>query len=171
VTGVRGKPTIVVMGVTGVGKTTVGKLLAAALHVPFLDADDFHTDAAKAKMHAGVGLSDADRAPWLDRLHRVLEEHAATGAVLACSALRVSYRQELAAGLDHVRFLWLTGDPVVISARIDARPDHYAGSDLLPSQLATLEPPRDAVMVDVDGTLEQTVRLALIGLRLDPGIR
>ncbi|HEY7107459.1 MAG TPA: gluconokinase, GntK/IdnK-type [Acidimicrobiia bacterium] len=163
----RGAPTIVVMGVTGVGKTTVGERLAAALHLPFLDADEFHSDEAKAKMHAGIGLTDSDRAPWLDGLHRALQEHAGTGLVLACSALKESYREQLAAGLDHVRFLWLTGDPAVLRGRIDARHGHYAGSDLLPSQLATLEPPRDAVTVDVDGTLEQTVQLALTGLRLD----
>jgi carbohydrate kinase (thermoresistant glucokinase family) len=159
------------MGVTGVGKTTIGRLLAAALALPFLDADDFHRDEAKKKMHAGIPLTDADRAPWLDRLNRALREHSSTGAVLACSALTDAYREQLGAGLDHLRFVWLTGDPDVIRSRIDARHGHYAGSDLLPSQLATLEPPRGAVTVDVGGTPEQTARLALIGLGLGRGTR
>src|SRR5262249_11814471 len=95
-------PIIVVMGVTGVGKTTIGRLLAVELGLPFLDADDFHTDEARAKMHAGIPLTDADRAPWLDRLNRALRDHASTGAVLACSALTHAYRQQLGAGVDHL---------------------------------------------------------------------
>ncbi len=105
------KPIVVVMGVTGVGKSTVGRLIAAALHAPFLDADDFHSDAAKAQMHAGIPLTDAERDPWLDRINRALHDDAATGAVLACSALTHAYRERLSAGLDDVRFVLLTGDP------------------------------------------------------------
>jgi gluconokinase len=160
---------VVVMGVTGVGKTTIGRRLAAALGVPFLDADDFHDDAAKAKMHAGIPLTDADRLPWLDRLNHALREHASTGAVLACSALTAAYRQRLTAGVAGVRFLVLTGDPSVIRARIDARRGHFAGADLLPSQLATLEPPPNAVTVDVDGTLADTTARALAALKVKSG--
>jgi gluconokinase len=158
-------PFVVVMGVTGVGKTTIGRLLAAALGVPFLDADDYHDDAAKAKMHAGIPLTDDDRAPWLDRLNRALLEHRGTGAVLACSALTSTYRRRLTAGLTGVRFVLLTGDPAVIRARIDSRHGHFAGSDLLPSQLATLQPPPGAVTVDVRGTPDEVLTRALDALR------
>src|SRR4051812_1309919 len=112
------QPIVIVMGVTGVGKTTIGRLVAGALDVPFLDADDFHSDAAKAQMHEGIPLTDDERAPWLDRLNHALREHAATGAVLACSALTDDYRARLTAGLDQVRFLLLTGDPELIRQRI-----------------------------------------------------
>jgi gluconokinase len=157
---------VVVMGVTGVGKTTIGRRLAAALGIPFLDADDFHDAAAKAKMHAGIPLTDADRAPWLDRLNHALREHASTGAVLACSALTDAYRERLTAGVTGVRFLVLTGEPAVIRARIDARRGHFAGADLLPSQLATLDPPPGAVTVDVDGTPDETTARALAALEV-----
>ena len=153
------------MGVTGVGKTTIGRRLAAALHVPFLDADDFHSDQAKAKMHAGIPLTDADREPWLDRLNRALHEHAPTGVVLACSALTPAYRERLTAGITRTRFVLLTGDPELIRARIEARHDHYAGADLLPSQYATLDPPADAITVDVSGTPDETTAHALAALR------
>ena len=154
------KPIVVVMGVTGVGKTTVGRLLADALHAPFLDADDYHSDAAKAQMHAGIPLTDAERDPWLDRLNRALHENAATGAVLACSALTDDYRARLTAGLDQTRFLLLTGDPELIRQRIVAREGHFAGTDLLPSQLDTLEVPADAVTVNVDAEPDVIVQRA-----------
>ena len=155
------KPIVVVMGVTGVGKTTIGRLVADALHVPFLDADDFHSDAAKAQMHEGIPLTDAERAPWLDRINHALHEHTATGAVLACSALTDDYRARLTAGLEHVRFLLLTGDPELIRRRITARLGHFAGPDLLPSQLDTLETPADAVTVNVDAEPDVVVERAL----------
>ena len=160
------QPIIIVMGVTGVGKTTVGRLVARALDVPFLDADDFHSDAAKVQMHEGIPLTDAERAPWLDRLNRALHEHAATGAVLACSALTDDYRARLTAGLDHVRFLLLAGDPELIRERIAARLGHFAGPDLLPSQLDTLEIPADAVTVNVDAEPDVVVQRALDVLQL-----
>jgi gluconokinase len=153
------------MGVTGVGKTTIGRRLAAALHVPFLDADDFHSDAAKAKMHAGIPLTDDDRAPWLARLNRALLELSATGVVLACSALTDAYRDRLTEGIADPRFVFLTGDPALIRERIEARRGHYAGADLLPSQFATLVPPADAITVDVSGTPDETTARALAALR------
>jgi gluconokinase len=160
---------VIVMGVTGVGKTTIGRRLAAALGLPFLDADDFHDAAAKAKMHAGIPLTDADRAPWLDRLNRALHDHAETGAVLACSALTAAYRRRLTAGLTAVQYVLLTGDPALLRARIEARHGHYAGADLLPSQLATLDPPPDVVTVDVGGTTDDTAAHALSALRSSSG--
>ena len=157
--------TLVVMGVTGVGKTTVGRLLADALDLPFLDADAFHTEDAKAKMHAGIPLTDTDRAPWLARINQVLREHADTGAVLACSALTDDSRRRLTEGVPDVRFVWLTGDPALLEARIDARQGHFAGSGLLPSQLATLVPPSDAITVDVSETPEAIAVRVLAALR------
>jgi gluconokinase len=161
------KPIVVVMGVTGVGKTTIGRLVAEAVHVPFLDADDFHSDAAKAQMHEGIPLTDAERRPWLDRINHALREHTATGAVLACSALTDEYRARLTAGIAEVRFLLLTGDPELIRQRIAARLGHFAGTDLLPSQLDTLEVPVDAVTVNVDATPDVVVRRALDALHLN----
>ena len=160
------QPIVIVMGVTGVGKTTIGRLVAQALDVPFLDADDFHSDAAKAQIHEGIPLTDDERAPWLDRLNRALRDHAATGAVLACSALTDDYRARLTAGLDQVRFLLLTGDPELIRQRIAARIGHFAGPDLLPSQLDTLEIPADAVTVNVDAEPEVVVQRALDALHV-----
>jgi gluconokinase len=160
------QPIVIVMGVTGVGKTTIGRLVARALDVPFLDADDFHSDAAKAQMHEGIPLTDDERAPWLDRLNRTLRDHAATGAVLACSALTDDYRARLTAGLDQVRFLLLTGDPELIRQRVAARLGHFAGPDLLPSQLDTLEEPVDAVTVNVDAEPDVVVRRALAALHV-----
>ena len=157
--------TLVVMGVTGVGKSTVGRLLADALDLPFLDADDFHTDDARSKMHAGTPLTDADRAPWLERMNRALRERADTGVVLACSALTDDYRHRLTRGVADVRFVWLTGDPALLEARIDARPGHFAGSDLLPSQLATLVPPSDAITVDVNESPGAIAARVLAALR------
>jgi gluconokinase len=160
-------PIIVVLGVTGVGKTTVGRLIAQALGVPFLDADDFHSDAAKAQMHGGIALTDAEREPWLDRINHALHEHTETGAVLACSALTDDYRARLSSGLEDVRLLLLTGDPELIRQRIAARRGHFAGPDLLPSQLDTLEIPADAVIVNVDAAPDVIVRRALDGLHLN----
>jgi gluconokinase len=159
--------TIVVMGVTGVGKTTVGQRLAAARHVPFLDADEFHEDDAKARMAAGIPLTEAEREPWLHRLNAALRAHAVTGAVLACSALTEHARELLTARVPNVRFLLLTGDPNLIRARIAHRYGHFAGTALLPSQLATLEPPADAVTVNVDGSPDETAARAIAALTQD----
>lgn len=158
-------PIVVVMGVTGAGKTTVGRLVAQGLGVPFVDADDHHTDGAKAKMRAGVSLTDDDRNPWLDRLNHVLQEHEASGMVLACSALTASYRERLVRGLDRVRFVLLTGDPRLIARRAGRRRGHFARAELLPSQLATLEPPEDALTLDVDDEPAVIASRALAALR------
>ena len=140
---------VVVMGVAGSGKSTVGPLVADALGVPFLDADDFHDDASIERMRAGIPLDDAARAPWLDRLHTALAAHRHGGAVLACSALTTSSRARLAAGFD-VCFASLAVPPAVLAARLRRRRDHFAGADLLPSQLATLEVGPDVMTVDGD---------------------
>jgi gluconokinase len=149
---------VVLMGVCGCGKTTVGRALAAAMGWPFLDADDFHPEANVAKMRAGIALTDDDRWPWLDRLAAEMSAINARGAhaVLACSALRQAYRDRLARGGD-VRFVHLKGDRATLVARLTARPGHYMPASLLDSQLATLEEPADAPVVDIRRSVAEQV--------------
>jgi len=128
------------MGVSGVGKTTLGESLARELAVPYADGDDFHSAAAKAKMASGHPLDDADRWPWLDRIGAYLASHRATGAVTSCSSLKRVYRARLEQAAPSLVFVHLTGDPEVIAARIEARKHHYMPASLLKSQLAALEP-------------------------------
>ena len=149
----------IVMGVSGTGKSTLGHALAARLDWAFYDADDLHSAAAKAKMAEGHGLTDADRAPWLQRVRAVICEHlegergdGERGAVVACSALRAAYRHVLAQPGEPVRFLWLDVPASVLAERLAQRPGHYARADLLPSQLRTLEPPTAADAIRLDGT-------------------
>lgn len=127
---------VVVMGVSGAGKTTIARMLAAELGARFLDADDLHSDAARAKMAAGTPLDDADREPWLERVAA-----AATGdVVVACSALKRRYRDILRAGAPGVRFVELDVSRAELERRLAARTDHFMPASLLDSQLATLEP-------------------------------
>lgn len=133
-------PLLVVMGVCGSGKTTVGAALAARLGLPFRDADDLHPQANVARMRAGVPLTDADRMPWLDVVGAWLAARAGTGAVISCSALRRSYRDVLGSHAPDVAFAHLDGAPATIAARLAARPGHFMPAALLESQLATLEP-------------------------------
>ena len=135
------------MGVSGCGKTTIGKLLAERLKVPFLDADEFHPPENVAKMAAGTPLSDADRQPWLELLNQKLRSQE--NAVLACSALKESYRQTLAKGLGDCRFVHLHGSIELIRARLAERRHRYMPASLLESQFATLEPPSSALAVDI----------------------
>lgn len=131
---------IVVMGVSGSGKSVVGAALAARLALPYADGDDLHPPANVAKMRAGVPLTDEDRWPWLDTVGEWLSDHAATGAVIACSALRRSYRDRLLAHAQTARFVELDVPPHVLHARLAARTGHFMPASLLDSQLATLEP-------------------------------
>ena len=147
-------PLVVVMGVAGVGKTVVGGLVARALGVPFVDADDLHDPADVERMRRGIALDDARRAPWLARVHSELARHTGTGAVLACSALRGDYRGTLRGDLAGVRFVALVADPAVVAERLRRRAGHFAGEALLASQLATLELGPDVTTVDADGPPE-----------------
>jgi gluconokinase len=141
---------VILMGVSGSGKTTIGTLLAQALDLPFLDADDFHDAANTAKMHAGIPLTDDDRWPWLDRLNSALGER---DCVLACSALKGAYRSRLVAGVAaRIRLVHLRGDQELIAARLRHRTGHYMNPALLDSQFAALEAPADAIEVGIDGT-------------------
>lgn len=149
---------VVVMGVTGCGKSTVGAALAGRLGWPFLDADDYHPPQNVAKMASGTPLIDDDRWPWLDRVADELRriEVAGGSAVLACSALREAYRARIARAGD-VRFVHLAGDPETIAARLAVRKHRYMPASLLASQFATLEPPADAVRIDVAMPVERQV--------------
>ena len=141
---------VVLMGVTGSGKTTVGRALAEDLGWKYLDADKFHPAANVAKMRAGVPLNDSDRQPWLEHLARTISDNLQSGdsAVLACSALKQAYRNTLSIS-DEVRFVYLNGDRETIAERLRARPDHYMNPKLLDSQFETLEEPKDALEIDV----------------------
>ncbi|UZN04285.1 gluconokinase [Cellulomonas sp. S1-8] len=135
----RTVPRVVVMGVAGCGKSTVGSALARRLGVPFVDADGLHPHANVARMSAGVPLTDDDRAPWLAAVAAELAE-APRGLVVACSALRRRYRDALRAGAPGTVFVHLTGTREILAARLGARLDHFMPPALLDSQLATLEP-------------------------------
>ena len=157
------------MGVSGSGKSVVGQALAADLGWPFFDADDFHPEANVAKMAAGTPLTDADRWPWLDRLASMMAaiDERGENAVLACSALRQAYRDRISAGR-RFRFVHLSGDQDTIAARIATRSHRYMPPSLLASQFATLEPPRDAIVVDVRDTVPTLVAKIRAALQL-PG--
>lgn len=133
-------PLVVVMGVAGSGKTTVGQALADRLGVTYADADDFHSAASVAKMASGHPLDDADRAPWFRAIGAWLAEHDEGGAVVGCSALRRRYRDVLRAAAPRLQFLHLTGDPTVLTRRVSERPGHFMPASLITSQLETLEP-------------------------------
>ena len=150
---------LLVMGVSGSGKTKVGKALAQSLGWPFYDADDFHSEASVAKMAAGLPLTDDDRWPWLDRIKDKLREVLAQGghAVLACSALKQAYRDRLQQAGD-VRVVYLKGTQEAIAERVAVRTHEYMPPSLLPSQFAALEEPGDALVVDIREPLDAKVR-------------
>jgi gluconokinase len=149
---------IVVMGVTGSGKTTIGSLLAARLGWQFSDADEFHSAANKAKMHQGIPLTDADRRPWLAAIHDQISKWVAVkkNVVLACSALKQSYRQLLWTGPE-VQLVYLRGSYELIAERLRARKGHFADEHILAGQFADLEEPSAAVTVDISGSPDEIV--------------
>jgi gluconokinase len=151
---------VLLMGVTGSGKTTVGEKLAAELGWTFSDADDFHPAANKAKMRAGIPLTDDDRWPWLLAVRQVIEQALRDnrGAIVACSALKAAYRDVLAGGLERVRFVLLDGDPAVLKARLAQRRHEFMNPALLESQIDTLERPPNAIVIDIELALDEQVR-------------
>ncbi len=149
----------IVMGVSGCGKSTVARLLAADAQGRWLDADDFHSPENKAKMAHGIPLTDDDRRPWLDRLNAELRLEADQGPplFLACSALKQKYRDRIVAGLPQARFVYLKGSPELIRSRLAQRKNHFMPPGLLESQFADLEEPRDAIVLDISRTVDQLV--------------
>jgi gluconokinase len=161
---------VILMGVTGTGKTTIGKLLSSRTGWQFAEGDDYHSEANKQKMHAGIPLTDEDRAPWLASLHELLRgwyEQGQSG-ILACSALKQAYRDTLVAGIPHAafEFVLLKVSREHLEARLKARTNHYMNPALLDSQFATLEMPTDALAVSAEGTPQETVDLILPQLKL-----
>lgn len=140
------KPLVVVMGISGVGKSVVGHALADRFSLEYADGDDFHSEANIAKMSAGTPLTDDDRWPWLDEIGRWLADHDDAGGVISCSALRRAYRDVLVTAAPRTQFLHLTGDHELIRSRMEHR-EHFMPSSLLASQEETLEPLQD----DEDG--------------------
>jgi gluconokinase len=162
---------IVVMGVTGSGKTTIGSLLAVRLGCQFADADEFHSAANKAKMHQGIPLTDADRLPWLAAIHDQISKWVAEkqNVVLACSALKQNYRQILWSG-PQVQFVYLKGSYELIADRLRSRKGHFADEHILAGQFADLEEPSDAVTVDISGSPEEIVSEICRRLKLAPAL-
>jgi gluconokinase len=158
---------VLVMGVAGVGKTTLGAALARRLGSRFIDADDFHPPENVAKMRAGIALEDADRWPWLARLNEELKR--AGDAVLACSALKAAYRERLAQGIAGFTVVYLHAGAPLIRERMEQRRHRYMPAALLESQFAALEPPAGAIAIDVSLTPEEC--LTAILARLPPAGR
>jgi gluconokinase len=148
---------LLLMGVTASGKSTVGHLLAQRLGWPFFDGDDYHPPANVEKMSHGIPLTDDDRAPWLAALHRLMADHEQRGqsAIVACSALKARYRAVLADGLLTLRLVYLKGDPATLQDRLDHRVGHFMPKTMLPSQMAALEEPEGAFIVDAALTPEE----------------
>jgi len=166
-------PLVVMMGVSGSGKTTVGAALAQRLRVPFADADDFHPEANIAKMSAGIPLDDADRGPWLDAIAAWLADHAATGGVASCSALKRAYRDVLSAAAPQAVYLHLHGDRDVLAARVAGRPGHFMPAALIDSQFATLEvlePDELGATLDVAQSVDALVDASLAILTSPAGL-
>jgi gluconokinase len=158
---------VVVMGVTGAGKTTAGRALAERLGWEFLDADDFHPMANVEKIRAGIALDDADREPWLQAMRAALEVRSAEriNVVLACSALKSEYREKLRVG--EVRFVYLRGSYAAIAERLRLRHGHFADERVLASQFADLEEPEDAVVVDAGNAVDRVVEEICRGLGIE----
>jgi gluconokinase len=163
---------VVVMGVSGAGKTVVGRRLAEALGADFIDGDDLHSDSARAKMASGHPLTDEDRWPWLDRIAGTLREGLSrnVATIVACSALRRVYRDRLRAGVGGgLRFVYLKADREMMRARVARRRDHFMPASLVDSQFATLEPPDgepDVVVTPADADLDAEMPKLAAELRM-----
>jgi carbohydrate kinase (thermoresistant glucokinase family) len=161
---------VILMGVSGSGKSTVGASLAQRLECPFLDADDFHPAANVEKMKRGIPLNDEDRMPWLRRLHDELEHRLGSGAsvVLGCSALKESYRKILEEGLSQIDFVFLDVDQLTLTERLEKRKAHFFPKELLESQFAALERPADAIVVDARLQFQDVVEQIVSALKAKP---
>ncbi|MGE0820549.1 MAG: gluconokinase [Candidatus Binatia bacterium] len=150
---------IILMGVSGAGKTTIGQLLAHDLGWQFYDADDFHSQANIDKMRSSIPLTDEDRDAWLTTLQQLIDEllHRQQSAVVACSALKRSYRARLKRDEQQVHLVYLKGTPALIRSRLESRSRHFMKADLLTSQFATLEEPQDVLTIDIEQKPETIV--------------
>jgi gluconokinase len=162
---------IVVMGVSGSGKTTIGSRLAARLHWQFAEGDSFHPPANVARMRDGIPLTDEDRWPWLDAIAAWIDAARASGGrcVVTCSALKRAYRERLAGGHDDVRFVYLKGDHALVAQRMADRQGHYMPVALLQSQFATLEEPspgENPLIVSIEAAPEEIVAGIVAVLKL-----
>jgi gluconokinase len=162
---------VIVMGVSGSGKSTIAAGTARLLSLDWLDGDELHSPSSVAKMSAGIALADEDRWPWLDRIAAELADtdRFPAGLIVACSALKRSYRDRIRRGAPGVRFLCLHGPPAVIASRLAARTEHFMPSTLLESQLQTLELPGpdedDVLHLDIEHPATSVIRLAARALR------
>ena len=154
---------LILMGVSGCGKSTIGQKLAGQLGWDFFDADDFHPPQNIEKMANGIPLNDADRAPWLGALHKqiAVSLRADRPGILACSALKERYRRQLLVGNRGVKIIYLKGNYELIWARMNARPGHYMKEDMLQSQFNALEEPQDALTVDITPSVDEIVATIL----------
>jgi len=159
---------IVVMGVSGADKSTLGRALAEHLKWDFIEGDEHHPNENVEKMRMGRPLNDDDRRPWLERLRGIIVSYSdqGRGAVLTCSALKAEYREILRRGVSDLRFVFLTGTPEMIRERMAARKPHFMPPELLDSQFAELEPPENAVHTPVDVPTEEQVRLVCQALAI-----
>ncbi len=158
---------IIFMGVSGCGKTTIGKKTAAILGVPYYEGDHYHPPENVAKMSQGVPLTDEDRKDWLESLSQLIQEKLDAGesGVLSCSALKEKYRYQLCVDPDRVRFIYLKGRYELIRSRMQARSGHYMPTELLKSQFEALEEPDDVFTVDIDQTPEEMMEEVLTFLK------
>ena len=166
-------PVIVVMGVSGAGKSRIGRALAEALQVPFIEGDELHPPRNVALMAAGTPLTDADRSGWLDAIAQRLAQAAGQGgAVVSCSALKRAYRDRLRAAAPALRLVHLHGEPALLSSRMQARAGHYMPPSLLQSQFDTLEPPQaDEHAIRGDAAEPPEALVARIAEALAEGVR
>ena len=159
----------IIMGVSGSGKTTIGELLAKELNIYFFDGDSFHPPENISKMSEGKPLTDSDREIWLDRLRSLIFTHLKQNKsiVLACSALKQSYRNYLTASSTNIRFIYLKGEYQLIAARMALRKNHYMKPSMLKSQFNALEEPEDAIIIDITDPPDLIVKKILILIPID----
>ncbi|MCF7560339.1 gluconokinase [Sabulilitoribacter multivorans] len=159
---------IIIMGVSGCGKTTIGELLSKKSNLPFYDADDFHPSSNIEKMKNNIALTDGDRKPWLELLSENIEQWELNGgAILACSALKESYRQILSSKIKNINWVYLSGTFDEINARLEKRNNHYMKSTLLKSQFDTLEVPSYGIHISITNSKENIVSIITSKLNLN----